>query len=508
MKDVIDNSEVDQHLAVLITNSGAVRAVVEAVQGTLGPKGLDCMLVDKFGTVMVTNDGVSILRTMDVNHPAARILISAAEFQEEQVGDGTTTMTLIAGTLINEGVDRVIKGVPVVKIIEGIKTGIDNALTLLEKTKVHLDNLENNILDQIALIAGRNHRELAGLVVKAARMVGSGELQCMGFKLADQIIALEGSENLLIQGTIVDKEPLNQDMPRKLNQAKIIIFDDALEPQKIENEALGTEAGLTRMLQSQTELEKNIIKLAELGVNAIFTDRLISEQVEDLLTDLGIIAVQMVSRAEWQRLSRFTGARPIKRGTLNRPAADLQKYLGKAAEVGVDLKFRQIRVMGYPEQSFVTLVVGAATQEVVSERERIAKDAAAAVQAAWCGGVVPGGGSIELGLARKLMELQPRGMVNYGYHCVIEALKRPMTQICINAGFNPFEKIEEVLAQDEINDTYAYGVNCDDGAIANMTLGGIWDPYDVKYHAIKTAGEVSEAILRINTMIKMKEDQN
>jgi chaperonin GroEL (HSP60 family) len=162
--------------------------------------------------------------------------------------------------------------------------------------------------------------------------------------------------------------------------------------------------------------------------------------------------------------------------------------------------------LGKPDQSFVTILVGAHTKEVVGERERITKDAASAVQAAWRGGVVPGGGSIELSIARKLANLPIRDMTCYGYNCVIEALKRPLIQICTNAGFNPLEKISEVLGRGEQQDSNAIGINCETGTPEDLTQLGIWDPYLVKYQAIKTAGEVGEAILRINMIIKMKEE--
>lgn len=505
VKEAADRSEVDQHLAALITNSSAIRAVTEAVEGTLGPKGLDCMLVDQYGSVMVTNDGVSILKTMDVTHPAARMLISAVEQQEEQVGDGTTTAAVIAGTLIAEGVNQVIKGVPAVKVIEGIRTGIDQALEQLRQAVTKIEDLECPVLDQIALIAGRNHREIAQLVMQAARIVGGDRLSDPGFKLAEHVVALEGSESHLIQGTVINKEPLNKEMPRQVTDARILILDDALEPQQVDSDALRTEAGFHRQLQYEEEFRANLQKLVDLGVKAVFTDRAISDQAEDFLTDHGIIGVQRVALHEWRRLAEMCGARPVKRTSLAKSAPDLAHILGEAAVITVDQKYRQVRIIGKPEQNFVTLVIGASTNAVVKERERIAKDAAAAVQAAWCGGVVPGGGSVELGIVRRLSRVQLRGMTSYGYACVLEALKRPLTQITINAGFNPLEKLEEVLASPEGENGFSLGVNCETGAVEDLTKNGIWDPYYVKYFAIKSAGEVSEAVLRINTIIKMKE---
>jgi Chaperonin GroEL (HSP60 family) len=500
-------SEVDQNLTALITNSGAIRAVTEAVQGTLGPKGLDCMMVDPYGGILITNDGVTILKTMDINHPAARILISAAEHQENQVGDGTTTATIIAGTLIAEGVNQIIKGVPVIKVIEGIQLGVQQALVFLKEAVVHIEGLTSPILQRTALIAARGHQELAELVVKAARIVGPECLMTDGFKLADQIIALEDTESALIQGTIINREPINREMPRKVSGARIMILDDALEPLKIDSEALTTEAGFSHHLHKEQELTANIHKLADLGVSAIFTDRSICDLAEDLLTDLGIIGVQGVCADEWRRLAEMTGARPVKKSSLSKPPEELQELLGEVAQIVVDDRFKQIRILCKPDRNFITIIVGAYTKEVVGERERIARDAASAVQAAWHGGVVPGGGSVEISIARKLGNLPLGNMNSYGFNCVIEALKRPLIQICSNAGFNPLQKVNEVLAMQEQQDSNAIGVNCETGAIDDLTKYGIWDPYLVKYQAIQTAGEVGEAILRINMIIKMKEEK-
>lgn len=507
VKEFAECSEVDQNLTALITNSGAVMAVTEAVQGTLGPKGLDCLLVDQYGGIMVTNDGVTILKTMDVSHPAARILISAAEHQEEQVGDGTTTATIIAGALIAEGVAQITKGVPVVKVIDGIRLGIEQALALLKEIAVPLKTLDDPLIEKIALVAARGRRDLAELVVKAARIVGPERLSAEWFRLANQIIPLEGSENALIQGTVIQKEPLNREMPRSVKDARILIIDDALEPTRVENEALATEAGFNHRLHQEQDLIASIQKLAEIGIKAIFTDRAISDSVGDLLTDMGIIGVQGVAAHEWRRLAEMTGARPVKKGSLLKSPVEILRLTGEAAAVIVEDKFRQIRILGKPDQQYVTILVGAHTKEVVGERERIAKDAAAAVQAAWRGGVVPGGGGAELAIARKLGRYPVKDLSGYGFNCVIEALRRPFIQICVNSGFNPLEKIEQVLDRQERENSDSIGIDCETGLAEDLAKLGIWDPYLVKYYAIRTAGEVGEAILRIQMIIKMKEER-
>ena len=504
IKDIADRSEVDQQMAALISNAGAIRAVTEAVEGTLGPKGLDCMLVDQDGDALVTNDGATILKTMDVNHPAARLLINAAAYQEEEVGDGTTTTAVMVGALVNEGANQVLRGVPVIKVIEGIQTGIAEALQRLNQMARPVHDINHPVLENIAWIAGRGHRELARLIVEAARLVGGEKFREPGFRLADQVLALEGSEPLLIQGTVIDREPLNREMPRRLREAPMLILDDALEAQKVDPEALRTDAGFQQQVHNQQALRENLQKIAGLGIKAIFVDRAISDEAEDLLTDLGILGVSRVAVHEWRRLAELTGARPLKRTSLSKSPDELLKLAGQAAEINVDERFKQIRVLGRPDQKFVTILVGAFTKEVLDERERIAKDTAAAVQAAWNGGVVPGGGSAELAVAR-LLEREPlQGMAGYGFQCVIEALKRPLTQICANAGYNGLEKLAEVSSVQAERQSGCYGIDCENGMVTDLAENGVYDPYLVKYYALKSAGEVAEAILRINTVIKKK----
>lgn len=501
----LEHSEINQSVTALIINAEAIRALAQIVAGTFGPKGLDCMLVDQSGDVIVTNDGATILNTIDISHPAAQILINAIRLHEEKVGDGTTTATILAESMITEGVNQVIKGVPVVKVIDGIRLGVDSALKILTEAKIPIDRLDSSLLERIALISARGHHDLAGLVIKAARALGEEYLTKPGFKLADQVFAFEGSPTELILGTVINREPLNKVMPSRIEDGKIIVIDDALEPIKVDHQALGTEAGFNRHLYNQVLLRDSINKLAKLGVKGVFVDRSISDQAESCLTDLGIIGIQGVPRREWERLATLCGARPAKREDLLKNPEELELIIGKTAAIIVDQENRNIRVLGYPEQKMVTLLVGAYSKEVVEEKERIVKDAASAVQAAWREGIVPGGGSIELGIARLLNEEPPQDMNRFGYDCVVEALKKPIAQICTNAGFNNLEKMAEVLAGQKETGSLGIGVNCETGQVGDLTQNGIYDPYLVKYHALKSAGEVAETILRINTIVKMKD---
>jgi chaperonin GroEL (HSP60 family) len=493
-----------------MTNANAIRAITQAVEGTLGPKGLDTMLVDQLGDVVITNDGVTILDLMDVNHPAARMLINIARAQQEEIGDGTTTAAIMAGNLISEGVAQVLKGVPVIKVIEGIRFGIAKALSVLDKKTQEVADLNDPNLWDTALVAGRGYTDIAHLVIDAAKLIGQEKLRDISFKLADMVRADEGADNQVISGVIIDKEPLNPEMPKKLKAVKLLIIDDALEPEEIEDEALSTEAGFNRYITLQEEFNQNLQKIVDLGVNLVMVDRGVHDRAEEILTEAGIMILQRVQNKELRRTAEHCGAKTLKRTALKKDVQEIGKYIGYAKEASYDERLKHVRLIGGKGKAQATILVGASTEEVVGERERIAKDAASAVQAAVKGGIIAGGGTVELAVAREVEELrkESRGMAAYGIDCVITALKAPFSQIVLNAGFNPLEKLGDVTAAQVESGKDSLGIDTDSGEIKDMKEMGIYDPALVKKYALKAAGEVAEAILRIDTIIKKKETKN
>ncbi|MBP2637922.1 MAG: groL1 [Firmicutes bacterium] len=508
LKQAGSGSDVDERLAALLTNANAVRAITAAVEGTIGPKGLDTMLVDRFGEVIITNDGVTILDKMDVNHPAARMLINTAKAQQAEVGDGTTTTTIMAGNLVAEGVTQVMRGVPVARVIEGIKYGITKVLEGVRERSRTITEVNDPILRNIAMIAGREHEDIADLVVEAAKLIGVEKLNEYNFKLSEIITAEAGANNEVFMGVIVDQERMSQEMPEEILGAKLLLVDDALEPEEIEDEALSTETGFKRYIELQDEFKKNVQKIVELGVTTVMVDRGVHSAAEEILTDANIMVIERVSTKDLRRVADHTGARMIKRTGLKKELEDIAKYLGTAERIFQDEKLEQVRVIGGNGKPMATILVGAATEEVVGERERIAKDAASSVQAAVKGGYVPGGGSIEIAMAREVGKYREnlKGMAAYGLDCVANALKQPLSQIVENAGFNPLEKVEEITTRQIAQNADSLGIDCDTGEVADMLERGVIDPVPVKLHAIKAAGEVAVAILRIDTIIKKKEE--
>lgn len=501
--------EVDEKLAALITNSNAIRAVASAVEGTIGPKGLDIMLVDRFGEVTITNDGVTILKQMDVNHPAAKMLINIAKAQQEEVGDGTTTATIMAGAMVSEGVARIMQGVPVARVIEGINHGVKRAQEILKSYIIPASGIDDPALKKIALIAGREHEDIAELVFEAGKLIGLKKISEENFKLKDVILSRMGADNEVFMGIIIDKEKISKQMPKELSDVRVLLIDDALSPEELAPEALRTEAGFARYLELKEEFKQNLKKIVDLKVNLVLVDKNICDEAEEIFTDAGILALERVSKADIEKVSEHTGARIIKRTGLKRSPEEIETYIGRAEKVYEDDKLEQIRLVGGKAKPIATILVGAATQEIVGERERIAKDAASSLQAALLHGIVPGGGTVEIAISRELEKEREKvkGMSSYGLDCVINALKKPFAQIVYNAGFNPLEKMEEVIYAQAQNNSHSIGINCENGELADMLEIGVLDPALVKLHAIKAAGEVAEAILRINTIIKKKDDQ-
>jgi len=502
------NTENEGQYRTLINNASAAAAICRAIEPTIGPKGNDVMLVSSNEEVVVTNDGFTILNLMEIKHPVAQMIVSTAKSQFAEIGDGTTTTTLIAGTLITEGVSQIVKGVPVSKVINGIKQGVSYAIELIKQRATILNTFDDSLLYSIARIAGRGDEEIAGLIVQGARRVGYQELLDGNFKFSELVSLTCSSSNKLIEGIMINKEPLNAEMPTCINNARILIVDDAVGPEYIEREAIKTEPGFNYYLESLEKYKTKLQKICDLGINVLIVDRGIDEIAEELCIRSNILVVQRVSTAQIDRVCKHTGATKIKRATLNLDITELADFVGEAEKVYFDKKTKQICILKGKGQPAVTILIGAATEEVGAEKERIAQNAAAAVQAAILGGIIPGGGAFEVWLANALEEKsrEADGMTSLGISCVKEALQKIFAAITINAGFNPLEKIGEVIAAQRCAGKVSISINCENGDICDAWEEGILDPASVKIHALQSAAEVAVAVLKINAIIKMKDN--
>lgn len=494
----------EEKISALQTNAQAVRAVRNAIEGTIGPKGLDTMLVRPNGDILITNDGVTILEEMQADHPAARMLVHLARGQQNAVGDGTTTATLICAELVLSGVEQAAKGIPIMKIIEGIELGVAAGLKAL-KEEVRQDSV-SDALYKIALIAGRGNKDIANLVVEAAQKVGEEKLMRPHFRLAEQICAQENSLSEVFPGVLITKERMSCEMPTLSKAVNVLVVDDALEMPEIKAETLAVESGVERYLALQSEFVANLKKLRQLNVGLVLTDRNIAPEAEEFFVESGIIALRRVEHQELVAAAEHTGARLIKRTGLKKSCEELAGVIGFADIVKVDEKLQQLRISGGKGENAVTILVGAATRENALERQRIAADAASSVQAAVRSSVVAGGGAVEIALVRSIRNFRKTiaGMSAYGVDCVIAALECPVAQMAKNSGYNPLEKVESLIAAQNQAKSTTIGLNCNNGNLEDMLLNGIIDPLDVKYQALQGAAEVAIAILKIEKIIRAK----
>lgn len=508
MKQVSKSSEVEEKFAALNANASAIASLASAVEGTIGPKGLDCMLVDRFGDVTVTNDGATILDRIDTRHPAARMLIRAARAQEQEIGDGTTTAALLASTLVTEGAAHAAKGVPVTRLIQGIRLGIDEVIRYIESESIRVASLKDPVLLSVALVSARGHVDIAELVVKAAGLIGRDKLTKPGFTLADAVLARECARSEVISGLILDKQRVSKQMPASVERARVLVIDDALEPTQLAGDALATESGFARHIALQDEFRACVERIVCLGVKFAAVAKNVDPVAEEILTDAGVFAVRRLSSTDVARLVELTGARAVKRSGLKRSAEELERFLGECDRVYEDDRLNQIVVTGGKGKHFASILVAASTREVREERERIARDAAGAVQEAVRSGVVPGGGAVEISAARHLQTRRDiaAGMDVYGLDVVAAALRRIPGQIAANAGYNQLEKVESVAAAQTASGNARLGMDCDTGEVVDMLERGVVDPCGVKLYAIRAAGEVAEAILRINTVIRKRDE--
>lgn len=499
----------DERYSTLLNNSNAVRAVTSAVEGTLGPKGLDVMLVGPRGEVVITNDGVTILDKMDVTHPAARLLIQVARAQQEKIGDGTTTATVLAGALVQEGVSRITRGVPASKVVEGLRQGIEKSMELLTKRVRLIDGLDDPLLERTVYVAGRERKDIVELIMQAARKAGITRLQDPSYSLADSIIALENAENEVFEGVLLRQRPIFARESRSYDDAKVLVLFDSLEPDEIDEEALTTEAGFAQYMDLRKVFASDLERLSELSVKLILLEKGIHPDAEQFCLDHGMMVVPRVSRADLRRVSDMTGATPVRRKALHKDSKELAVLLGDTPRVAYDEGIEKIRLScgSQDKDRIVTVIVGASTSEVVGEAARIAGDAASALQAAVSGGVLPGGGTSELAVSYELERIREaqKGMEAFGMEAVSAALRKPMSQILLNAGYNPLEKMEEVRAAQIRADSDCMGIDCDSGRVVDYEELGVLDPAPVKLHGLRAAGEVAAAVLRIHHVIKMKE---
>ena len=486
----------------------AAKVVADIVKTTLGPKGMDKMLVDSAGNIIVTNDGVTILEEMEIEHPAAKMIVEIAKTQEAEVGDGTTTVALLAGKLLEYAEKLLDKNVHPTTIVKGYRLAAEKSMQILNEVSIPLQ--DKSVLEKIAQTAmtGKgaegNKEMLAELVVRAVDQIASGKNINLDDIKIEKIKGDSISESELVQGIVLDKERANADMPSKIKDAKILLVDVALELRNPETEAkisVSTPEQLESFMDSEERYLKEMTsKIAASGANVVFCQKGIDNVAQYYLAKAGILACRRIPKSDMEKLARATNGRVLSN------ISDLnENILGKAETVEEMKKGENSMtyVKGCPNPNVVSLIIRGSTQHVIEEIERAVKDGLGDVASAVKSGkIVPGGGAIEMEVSRRLRAYARTlsGREQLAVEEFANALESIPEALAENAGLDPIDILTELRKRHEAG-LYNQGLNLLRNDIEDTFSAGIIEPLKVKTLAINSATEVATMILRIDDVL-------
>ena len=497
-------------------NIAAAKAVADAVRSTLGPKGMDKMLVDSMGDVVITNDGATILKEMDIDHPAAKMIIEVAKTQEQHCYDGTTTAVVLSGELLKRSEDLIDQNVHPTVICEGFRLAAEKAVGLLESHGISTEN-DDSVLMEVAKTAltgksaGAVKSFMADICVRSVNAVGIIEGDERIIDLSDiKVEKRQGGsikDSTLIDGIILDKERVHAGMPRSLGDAKIALVNSAIEVKKTEVDAKIQITDPNQLAQFLEEEENYIRKLVTLiqesGANILVCQKGIDELAQHYMAKAGIMAIRRAKKSDMEALSKATGGK-IVTNLDDLTASDL----GHAAKVE-EKKIGESNmtfITGCPEAKSVSVLLRGGTEHVVDEIRRAFDDAVGVVSVAWeDGAVLTGGGSVLAALSRDLRTYAETvgGLEQMAIEAFASALEIVPRTLAENAGLDPVTTLIE-LRKAHADGASHTGINVYEGGVVDMKAKNVIEPMRVVEQAIQSATETAIMILRIDDVISSK----
>jgi len=499
----------------LRANIMAARAVAEILKTSLGPKGMDKMLVDSLGDITITNDGATILKEMDVQHPAAKMMVEISKAQDDEVGDGTTTAVVLAGELLKQAEALLDKNIHPAVINNGFKKAATKAEEILRRISLPVDINDDETLKKVAMtsISGKvvsvAAEHLANLAVKAVKQIME---ERDGKYIADidqiQIIKRKGGSILdtaLVYGVVLDKEVVHPGMPKRVEKAKIALLDCPLEVEKTEIDA---EIRITDPEQMKAFLEeeerilrKMVDKIRSVGANVVFCQKGIDDVAQHFLAKYGILAARRIKKSDMEKLVRATG------GKIVTNIEDLTENDLGYAELVEQRKIaeeKMIFVEGCKNPKSVSILIRGGLERFVDEAERSLKDALHVVaDVIKEPRILAGGGAPELEVSKELKEyaVSVGGREQLAIEAFANALEVIPRTLAENAGLDPIEILTELRALHADPKNVWYGVDVYEGKPKDMLKENVLEPLIVKLNAIKTAVEEASFILRIDDIV-------
>jgi len=504
-------------------NITAAKVIAESVKSSLGPKGMDKMLVDGFGDVTITNDGATILEEMEVQHPAAKMMVEVSKTQDDEVGDGTTTSVVVAGELLKNAEDLIDQNVHPTIIVDGYKAAANKALEILDQIAVKTDPLDKAILRKVAEVSlaskilAEYKETMADLAVNAILQVA--EKTADGYKVDIDDVKVEKkpgeslSDTVLIKGIVLDKEVVHPGMPKRIEDARIALVDVPLEVEKTEFEAkinIENPEQMKAFLDEEEKMLKTMVeKVAKTEANVLLCEKGIDDVSQHYLAKEGILAVRRVKQSDMEKLVKATGGRVVS-NLDDLKASDLgHAQLVEEKKIADD---KMVFVEGCKNPKAVTILVRGGSERLVDEAERSIHDALCVVRdVVRDPRVVGGGGAPEAEIARRLRDYAQKlsGKEQLAVLAFAEALEVLPMALAENAGLDPIDIMVQLRAAHEKGQLWA-GVDVYDGKVADLKEKGILEPHGVKMQVIKSAAEAACMILKIDDVIaaaKTREDK-
>jgi thermosome len=496
------------------SNIMAAKAVAGAVRTTLGPKGMDKMLVDTLGDVVITNDGVTILKEMDIEHPAAKMMVEIAKTQDAEVGDGTTTAVVLAGELLKQAEGLLDQEIHPTVIAAGYRAAAEKSMDILKTVGVKVSVNDDDLLRKVALTAmtgkgsGTAREELTGLAVQAVKAVVDED----GHVDIDNITVEKKvgggiSDSQLVHGMVIDKERLHPSMPKKVTNAKIALLNAAIEIEKTEVDAkieITSPDQLQAFLDQEEVMLKDMVKrITDTGANVVFCQKGIDDLAQHFLAKASIYTVRRVKKSDMEKLARATGGRVVT-SIHDLTATDLGKagLVEERKIAGDEMTF----VEQCENPKSVSIILRGGTEHVVDELDRAMNDALRVV------GVVvedkmlvPGAGAPEVELAARLREYAATvgGREQLAIESFADAMEIIPKTLAENAGMDQIDSLVALRSEHEKGAKFA-GLNVDTGKPEDMLQAGVVEPLRVKTQAISSAAEAAVMILRIDDVIASK----
>jgi thermosome len=496
-------------------NIMAARVISEVLRSTLGPRGMDKMLIGSVGGITITNDGAAILKKIQIKHPAAKMVVDVAETQDDMVGDGTTTAVILAGELLRRAEELLNQNIHPTVIVRGYRKASQRAMDILDKTGIPVDIEDREILKKVAMTAmaskavGAARAQFADIAVDAVKQIVEQRGETRVADIGNiQIVKKEGKslfDTQLVRGIIIDKEVVHPGMPKRAENARIALIDCPLEVEKGEFDAAIRIKDPTQMKafsDKETSMFKEMVgKIKASGANVVFCQKDIDDLAQHFLAKEGMVAALRVQKYNMEKLARATGGRVITN------LDDLKRRdLGKAGlveerKVGED---KMIFVEGCKDPRSVAVLIRAGLERMVDEAERAMHDALSVVaDVVEHNKIVAGGGSVESEIAKGLRGYATKvgGREQLAVEAFADSVEIVPKTLAENAGLEFIDILVALRAAHEKPRGHLMGVDVFTGKIVDMQRKGVIEPLCVKEQAVKSATEVASMILRIDDVI-------